>query len=153
MKYRKFNRYEKKEINRQVLANALSGEGYYLYENNNNAELTLPRPTKSGIRKIGPRQQFQGDNYYMQLVRSGDLRLIKELQSPVVQERSLNEESSMEDKLILDQPDVVTVKGKVEHVLDTSVPKQKLNESDTEGQPEVLLNENPVEGGFVIVDA
>lgn len=148
MKYRKFNRYEKKQIQHDHMVKAMHGEGLYLYENNTDAELTLPRPTSSGLRVIEGRNQFQGDNYYMQMVRTGHLRLIKELQSPA--EEKAVKEKAMEEKLILDQPDTVTSKGKVEHVVDQDVPVQKLNEAD-EDQQEVLLNESPVDDGFVIV--
>lgn len=150
MKYRKFNKFEKKEVRAQILENALHGEGVYLYRNNTGAELRLPRPTKSGIRSVGANQEFQGDNYYMQLVKQGYLRLVKEIQSPQQQVISEATEVKMEQKLILDQPDTVTEQGKIEHVV--SNPVQKLNETQNqEKQPEVLLNEGPVEGGFVIV--
>ncbi len=145
MKYRKLNKYEKKREQVNQLEAALHGEGLYLYENHSPSDLTLPRPTKSGLRLVGAGKQFQGDNYFMQLVRSGHLRLIKELQSPE-QERAIMAEQ--EEKLILDQPDTVTPKGKVEHVVDQE-PLQRLNEADSEEQPEVLLNEQP--DGFVIV--
>lgn len=148
MKYRKFNKYEKKEMRAQMIAEALHGEGLYLFENNLNATLTLPRPTNSGIKVLSPKgqvnSQFQGDNYYMQLVRSGMLRLIKELQSP-------QEEAKMEEKLILDQPETITEQGKVEQVVNKDTPIQKLHEGADGKQPDVLLNEGPVEGGFVIV--
>jgi hypothetical protein len=72
--------------------------------------------------------------------------LIKELQSPAKEKAAMAEE-----KLILDQPDTVTQKGTVEHVVDQDVPVQKLNEADSEEQTEVLLNESPVDDGFVIV--
>jgi hypothetical protein len=165
MKYRKFNKFEKKEVRSQMLANALHGEGIYLYRNNTKADLTLPRPTKSGTRVVGAGKEFQGDNYYMQLVKQGMLRLVKEIQSPeqqyaeevkseekLVIDQQLNEGVKMEEKLILDQPDTVTEKGKVEHVV--SKPAKKLNEQkggEKEKQQDVLLNEGPVEGGFVIV--
>jgi uncharacterized membrane protein len=149
MKYRKFNKFEKKEVRSQMIENALHGEGVYLYRNNSMADLTLPRPTRSGIRSVGPKQEFQGDNYYMQLVKSGMLRLVKEIQSPEQQRAAL--EGNMQEKLILDQPDMITENGKVEHVV--SKPAQKLNEtkSGKEKQVDVLLNEDPIEGGFVIV--
>ena len=154
MKYRKFNKYEKKEIRRTNIEKAMSGEGLYLYENNSDGDLTLPRPTKSGIRSVDARQQFQGDNYYMQLVRSGHLRFIKELQSPeeerAIVENAENAENA-EEKLILDQPDTITEHGKVEHVVDDTVPIQKLDESEDGQEPDVLLNEAPAEDGFVIV--
>jgi hypothetical protein len=155
MKYRKFNKYERKENNRAQIENALHGEGLYLYENNTNADMTLPRPTKSGLRAVGPREQFQGDNYYMQMVKVGHLRLIKELQSPNANEATTNEENLMnspqDEKLILDQPDMVTEQGQVEHVQATPVPAQPLNEGDNQPKPDVLINESPVDDGFVIV--
>jgi hypothetical protein len=150
MKYRKFNKYEKKEVQAQMLANALHGEGMYLFQNNTNADLTLPRPTKSGLRSVGPKQQFQGDNYYMQLVKTGYLRLIKEIQSPEAQQQAVTE-AKVEEKLLLDQPDMITEQGKVEHVVNKNTPVQKLHEGDKQKQPDVLLNESPVDDGFVIV--
>lgn len=150
MKYRKFNRYERKEVRAQQIENALHGEGVYLYQNNTNADLSLPRPTKSGIRSVGPKMQFQADNYYMQLVKQGLLRLVKELQSPE-QQRAANE-VKVEEKLILDQPDMITEAGKVEHVVNKNTPAQKLHEQKgKQPQPDVLLNEAPVDSGFVIV--
>lgn len=143
MKYRKFNKYEKKEVRAEMLAQAMHGDGLYLFENKSNADLTLPRPTKSGIRKVGPRGQFQGDSYYLQLVRTGFLRLIKELQSPE------QEKTIMEEKLILDQPDRITSEGTIEQVV-KGKPKQRLNEGDNDPQQDVLLNESP--SGFVIVE-
>lgn len=153
MKYRKFNKYEKKEVRAQAIAQAMSGEGLYLYQNNTNADLTLPRPTSSGLRSVGPKQQFQGDNYYMQLVKTGFVRLIKEIQSPEAQRAALEEKPMSEQKLILDQPDMITEAGKVEHVVNKLKPVQKLNEGGAkqQPQPDVLLNESPVDDGFVIV--
>ena len=150
MKYRKFNKYERKEVQQQHLAAALHGEGLYLFENNTKADLGLPRPTRSGIRSVGPKQQFQGDNYYMQMVKAGHLRLIKVLQTPE-QERAaeLNEATMQEQKLILDQPDTITEQGKVEHVV-PKTPVRPMNEAGNQPQPDVLLNESP-DDGFVIV--
>ena len=86
----------------------------------------------------------------MQLVKQGFLRLVKELQSPE-KEQTITEVNMSQEKLILDQPDIVTDQGKVEHVV--SKPVEKINETqqEAEAKPDVLLNEGPVEGGFVIV--
>jgi len=151
MKYRKFTRAEKKVVQAQMLKEAMHGEGLYLFENNTNADLTLPRPTKSGCRSVAPRSQFQGDNYYMQMVQQGHLRLIKVLQTPE-QERAIHEGTMEQEKLILDQPNIVTEHGEVEHVINTNTPLQQLAEGDDQPKPNVLLNESPVEDGFVIVD-
>ena len=157
MKYRKFNKYEFKEERNRSRDAAMAGEGMYLYENNSNASLTLPRPTASGLREIAPRKQFQGDNYYMQMVRTGMLRLIKTLQVPesqrpvetIVENSELKEEDKImnEEKLMLDQPDIVTNEGKVEHVVEN--PTQNINEDNSEDQIDILINESP--NGFVIV--
>jgi len=87
VKYRKFNRYEKKENRRVQVAEAMSGKGIYVYKNSSAVnELMLPRPTKSGVRKVGPDGTFQGDDYYLQLVRSGELRLVEVIDTGVKQE-------------------------------------------------------------------
>ena len=124
------------------------GKGYFLYENNTGGTLMLPKPTSSGIKQIeapDPRRpgsgRFQGDDYFMSLVRNNMLRLIKTLRTP-------QQEAAMQDneKLILDQPDTITEAGQIEHV---AAPKLKkpLNEGDgEEGEgPVVLLNENPMD--------
>lgn len=103
---------------------------------------------------IGPRKRFQGDSYYMKWVGSpmNLLRLIEE----VVPQNALNEnkENSMiENKLILDQPDTVTSKGKVEHVVNDSIPVQAINDSNDSDakKTEILLNESPIDGLEIIL--
>lgn len=175
MKYRKMNKYEKKEEKSQKLANDLAGDGLYLFRNNTESEMTLPRPTRSGLRFVQPKAEFQGDNYYMQMVRTGLLRLVETLQTPdqqaavksaesanVVhedevqlheqQESNINEGNMTEEKLILDQPETITQQGQVEHVVNNNTPIRKLNEESDEQPEDVLLNEGPCDDGFVIVD-
>ena len=56
-----------------------------------------------------------------------------------------------EQKLILDQPDTVTAKGTIEHVVDNNVPSQRINDSvDNNKKPDVLLNESPIDGLEII---
>lgn len=60
----------------------------------------------------------------------------------------------MENKLILDQPDMVTERGQVEHVVrQPQVPQQPLNDAtgDVQKQPEVLLTEDPLDGVEIIL--
>jgi len=124
---------------------AFYGEGLYVYENNTKGELDLPKATKSGIKRLLPGQQFQGDNYFMKLVKSNELRFIREITSPE------NERKTMEEKkLILDQPDKVTNLGKVEHVV-AEEPQQSLNEDSSE-KSEILINEDPMDGVEIIND-
>ena len=159
MKYRKFNKYEAKEEKSKHLAQVMGGSGLYLYRNSTDSEMTLPRPTKSGLRFVGPKGTFQGDSYYMQYVKQGLLRLVEVLQTPeqeaavkAAETQALNEANMSEDKLILDQPDMITEQGKVEHVVNKQTPQQKLNEKCDEQPVDVLLNECPCDDGFVIVD-
>lgn len=168
MKYRKFNKYERKEVRRTAIENAMAGTGTYIFQNSsNNAELTLPRATHSGRRKIGPSEQFQGDSYFLQMVKTGMLRIVEVLQTPEQEAAELvnqaaaaeealhptkQEETVMADeKLILDQPDMITEAGKVEHVVEKKTAKQKLNEAGGEKKPDILLNEHPSDDGFIIV--
>jgi len=124
-----------------------AGKGYFLYENNTGGTLMLPKATSSGVKQIeapDPRRpgsgRFQGDDYFMSLVRNNMLRLIKTLRTPEQEEETMTEE-----KLILDQPVTITEAGEVEHVA-ADKPVQKLNETDGEKAPDVLLNENPMDG-------
>lgn len=151
MKYLKLNKYEKKEMQHKVLEKALHGEGLFLFRNNTKGDLKLPRPTKSGLREIVKDAEFQGDDYYMQLVRQGFLRLVKVIQTPEQQRQALCEEQKMDQKLILDQPEQITEQGKIEHVIAKPATAQKLNETEKQKNkaPDVLLNESP--DGFVIV--
>jgi hypothetical protein len=146
----KFTRQERKDIKHQQVQSAMSGNGLYIYENSSDkADLTLPRPTKTGVRSVPPKGRFQGDDYYMQLVRTGFLRCIESLQTPEAE----NEVKMLEEqKLILDQPEKVTPKGVVEHVVEKNVSKQKLNEDkkSVDNTP-VLLNEAPGSDGFVVI--
>src|SRR5262245_61702121 len=106
MARQRFNKWERKENRAKELAKNMAGEGLYLYENANNADLSLPRPTKGGVKKVGPKGRFQGDSYYMHMVRSNDLRLIEVIQTPEAERESMREQ-----KLILNQPDRVTTQG------------------------------------------
>ena len=145
----KLNKYEMREIRAAKLKESLHGEGLYLYENNTEGDMMLPKPTASGLNKVGPRGQFQGDNYYMSLVRSNQCKLIKELVSPE-QEKAMKEKR---EKLLLDQPDIITEQGKIEYVVEDD-QVQPINETDDgEGsQPEVLLNEDPIDGVDIILE-
>lgn len=155
MKYRNFTKEEKKLEKQKWLEDKMSGSGLYLYRNNTKSEMKLPRPTKSGRRELGVGEEFQGDNYYMEMVRMGLLRLVRVLQTPEqeLQSKLQEEQIMLEQKLLLDQPDTVTYHGKVEHVVQQpKVPVKQLNEKNNEDMVDILLNEGPCEDGFVIVD-
>lgn len=133
-----------KEQKQLVLKEKFSGTGHYIYENRTSGYLNLPKPCSDGRRVIPPSGKFEGDSYFMTLVRPPQslLRFIEEVKK---------EEQVSEKKLILDQPDMVTAKGTVEHVVDDNAPVQRINDSVENGKkPDILLNEGPVDGVEII---
>lgn len=143
---------------KQILDNKLSGKGIYIYENFRDSEFMLPRPTHKGLRTVPAKTQFEGDSHYLSLVETREIKLIKIIKSieqVEAEERDkLNptvKEEVMEKKLILDQPDIVTTKGTIEHVVeDTVAPEKKkpLNDStvkeNTKKSKSKLLTEDPI---------
>jgi len=153
----RLNKYEKNVLRAQKRKSALSGDGVFVFRNNTSGDLFLPRPTKSGTSKVAVNEEFVGDNYYMFMVQSNELRLVKIIESPsVAQVQPINEstEQPMADKLITEQPPIVTNEGTVEFVEQKpEKQQQKLNETQPqkeEPQPDVLLNENPLDGIEII---
>jgi hypothetical protein len=161
MRRKKLTREQKKELRADKIKNNMTGSGIYVYENNTDADLTLPKPTASGVRSVSPRNRFQGDSYYMNWVGPpmNLLKLVEEILpktnptntnvDPIV-----NEECNMnQKKLILDQPDTVTNQGKVEHVLvDENSAIQPINDAtDSSPKADVLLNESPLDGLEIIL--
>ena len=70
-----------------------------------------------------------------------------------MEEEAMNEETTMnEEQLILDQPDTITEQGKVEHVVNETIPIQPLHEGEDEKKTDVLINEEPEDDGFIIVE-
>lgn len=160
MKYTsKMNRHERREANNAKLTNSLSGSGLYIYENNTDGDLKLPKPTNTGMRVVGPRRRFEGDSYFMKWVGApmNLLRLIEEkipkmTTQEIADQFSQKQENVMpSEKLILDQPDTINRQGKVEHVVGDDSMKP-LNDSTNNGKqsPDVLLTENPLDGVAII---
>lgn len=153
---KKLNRLERREFQKEKLARDLAGNGLYIYENNTSGTLTLPKPTNSGKRVVAPKEQFQGDSYFMSLVKPPNnlLKLIKVITQdlPETQIQTQTESNMNEQKLILDQPDRVTSEGTVEQVMKQQ-PVQKLNDSVEKKEPtkEVLLTEDPMDGVEIIL--
>lgn len=165
----RLNRYERREMHADKLKNDMSGSGIYIYENNTDGDLKLPKPTDSGVRQISPKNKagcrFQGDSYYLQWVGSpmNLLKLIEEvvpkmthveLMAHKVKEEQLLEEEAManEQQLLLDQPDCVTHYGKIERVVEEP-GQQKINDNTdvSDKKPEVLLTEDPLDGVEIIL--
>jgi hypothetical protein len=154
MKKIKLNKYEKRKMYEEKLKNSLSGSGVYIYENNTDGDLSLPKLTTQGIKSIGPRKRFEGDSYYMKWVGSpmNLLKLIEEVSPQNIVENKENEMRE-EKKLILDQPETINRQGQIEHVVDDQVGDQNLNDgTEVESKkPDILLNESPVDGVEIIL--
>lgn len=155
MKYTsRMNRHERREVQAAKLATSMGGSGLYIFENNTDGDLKLPKATASGLRMIGPRKRFQGDSYFMKLVGPpmNLLRFIEELIPKGTPQSQLKESTMPTEKLILDQPDTVTTKGKIEHVVETGPTTMPINDATAPTQPipDVLLNENPLDGVEII---
>ena len=136
----------------QKSAQNIQTDTLYIFENHKKADFSLPKKSACGKKMIGPRGRFTGDEYFLNFVKTGDLRMIEVL--PAKKENTpeqLNEssEGNME-KLILDQPEKFTSHGKTEHVVATQPHQQKLTEISGENeksQPskDILLNEHPMD--------
>lgn len=124
-----------RELKKAKMKDDLKGEGQYIFENNTKGDLYLPRPTQSGRRLVRKGEQFVGDNYYFGMLRSNELKLVKELVSP------------QQQILMTEQPQVVTNQGPVEFV--QTNPQTQFNENGRGGQ-DVLLTESPVDGIKII---
>lgn len=153
--HKRFTKYEKKEHREANLKINMAGTGVYIFENNTDGDLTLPKPTATGQRKVGPRQRFRGDSYYMQWVKP-PLNLLRFIETVTVVDPALlapqTEDTMNQKKLILDQPDTITQHGKIEHVV-VDGPQQKLhdaNDPNPKNAP-VLLTEDPLDGVEIIL--
>ena len=149
---KKISRADKKINQKNKFIQYMSGSGVFVYENNTDADLNLPKPTSTGTRTIGPRKRFQGDSYYLTWVGSpmNLLRFIEEIVPKDNPLKTLNESETNkmnDNKLILDQPEIVTSQGQVEHVVVNESPDQDSSEKKTE----ILLNESPIEGLEIIL--
>jgi hypothetical protein len=140
---KKMSKYERANLRQEKLKAAMAGAGKYRFKNNTSGELDLPKMPLEGARKIPKNGEFLGDSYFLQMLKTNDLKLVAIIE---------DKDAPMADKLITEQPPVVTDTGKVEFVVNDP-KKKKLNEQDGKGekQPDVLLTEDPM-GGVVIVD-
>ena len=147
----------------------VQGTHLYTFENHRNHDLSLPRRSYDGKTLIPPRGQFKGDEYFLMLQKSGQIRLVSSepfvkpqpaapvaVVQPVTENVQVITETKQEtnmEKLILDQPDRVTTQGHTEQVA-CNQPK-KINDAaeinaKAKENGEVLLTENPLDGVDII---
>lgn len=121
MKYSK-----RKEKKREKIKNAMIGEGVFLYENNTDADLYLPKPSIEGYKVIGPRKRFTGDSYFLTLVKTPVclIRLIQEIKSTEEEIKKVEEKVNLEQK-----PNLEEKSEKKEKKVINSVRKKKAKKS------------------------
>jgi len=145
-KSKKVTRIERAAEKKRIVEHRQHGEGLYLFRNrNSSASLELPKPSKDGRRWVEPNGTWEGDSYFMSMIPR-EAVLVKTISEPK------KEETKMEERLILDQPDQVTKLGKVEHKVSEELP---INEAGPEGNLEnkdKLLTEDPLAGVTIIRD-
>ena len=149
MKRKKLSKYEKTNQYRAKLAASLAGSGLFVFRNHTNGDLYLPKPSADGKRIVKAGQTWKGDSYFMSMVtKTHEALLVETLQTA-------EERNKMEQKLIVDQPDCITTKGKVEQVLVQPETMQKLNEQPVDPnqkKEDVLLNDDAIDGVEIIIE-
>jgi hypothetical protein len=147
-KKKKMSALEKKELRRQHLAHALNGDGAYIFENITKGDLWLPKPSFDGSKgPIPSKGRWKGDSYFIGLVKSGDARIIETCGSKPTE----SQEKNMQERLLVDQPDRLTVEGVVEQIVKSDHP---LNEGEPIPDPKnsILINEDPLQGVEILID-
>jgi hypothetical protein len=156
MNYRKkvkINKFTLREMKRKKREDALKGSGEYLFVNNTRGELSLEKkPIKSPIPMhpclIPMGQTFVGDSYFLNMMRSGEIRLIEVLKPAESERTGIMEEK----KLILDQPGRFTNQGQTEHVVPTDAPKPLIeNKPPQQPTKDALITEDPIDGVEILL--
>lgn len=138
-----------REKNLERQRKSLEGSGRYVYQNNSDSMLSLPKPAYNDVKFVKGRGEFEGDSYFKRFVGppSGMLKLMQIIEEETKKETILTEGINVTEKLILDQAPTITNEGTVEIVT------QKLNESaPKDSKKVVLLNETPLDGIEIIKD-
>lgn len=116
----------------------------FIFENHHNYDLQLPKPACKNLTLVKSKGKFVADKSFFEYVKVGMIRFIE----PYIQKGVI-----VENKLILDQPSIVTNEGKIEHVAVGNSCKNKiLKEGEGEKLDDVLLVESPSAGIKIITD-
>ncbi len=158
MRHSKYNRYERKVMQQEKLAHSLSGTGLYVFKNpSRTGTLTLPKPTASGRRTVGPLEEFQGDSYFMNLVLTQDLIKVRTIMTPEQEKSEKNiaeakaicdaktaiaEKLAAEESVLTESSEEKTAKNRQPRKVETMNPKQKKLVLD---QPDRITTEGKVE--------
>lgn len=133
---------QRRNMRNKVLERRLQGYGRFIYQNRHNATLGLPKVSLDGKKSLAPFETFEGDDYFMSLVPT-DLRLVQIICSAEEAKKKM-----AADKLILDQPDQVNAKGKVEHVI---VPDNNIPLHENTPSPKNPKKDDPMDGVKIIL--
>jgi hypothetical protein len=143
---KKSNRLERADQKRKAMEYHQAGTGMYVFRNRSSvASLELPKPSADGKRWIEPGQTWKGDSYYMSMVPREAI-LVESLGD------TKKEETKMEERLILDQPEQITSAGKVEHEAADELPKVVESSPEECKSKERLITEDPLAGVTIIRD-
>lgn len=138
------NRLERKMLKKEAIAYHQAGTGVFVFRNKNNASLELPKISLDGKKWIEPNQTWKGDSYFFSMVPQ-DATLV-EVITP-------KEGVKMPEKLVLDQPDQITMEGKVEHIVDSeSLPLNEDSPQEKTKTKERLFVEDPLAGVTILRD-
>jgi hypothetical protein len=121
----------------EKLKNQFNGSGIYIFKNITSGDLQLSKKTLDNKTEIRKGETFKGDSYFFNLVQENLIHCIETIQ----------EKDQPMQKLILDQPEIVTTKGAVEFVVDQQ-PTQLTDSTKNENEEnkDVLLCEGPLSG-------
>lgn len=70
-------RVEKKEFLKKSAQAALAGSGRFLFQNRLSTDFTMPKAHFGKKTMVRAGESFEGDSYFVQFVKSGELRLLK----------------------------------------------------------------------------
>lgn len=116
-----------------------SPEKLFVYKNFNRDETRLPEPNRDGQNVIPPTGEFVGDSRYFPLLKTGRLKLIKEVESQMQQP----------EKLMTEQPPTITRQGQVEFV---KTPDGQYLTEEERKKKEKILSEDPMNGVRLLLD-
>lgn len=147
MKKIKKTKLEKTIEKKERIEYLQKGTGLFLFRNKNkNASLELPKKSKDGKKWVEPNGTWEGDSYFLSMIPK-EATLVKSL----TENQPKKEETKMEEKLILDQPEQVTKEGKIEHKIKKDLPLNEVDPQNNENT-ETLLTEDPLAGVTIIRD-
>lgn len=159
-KNRRLNRYQAMPGQYARRTAELHGEGTYIFRNITSGDLMLTKAANDGRKSIPSKCEWEGDNYFMKHMKCGEASMVRTIETPeqekvrkAEEEKTLLESrETMSEKLILDQPDQVTVEGTVEQVVTVDAEVTLSETKDDQPQKDVLLNEDPLEGVEIILE-